>query len=306
MEIRIAPSADRSPRRVRNARAVSDITSLQFRRPLPKTSGLAGGSFPSGRSSREIEDAPAPSTAASSSTPKIITPTRKPLITRQMVDSPAPRSGGAGPQGTMARAPAQLRVTRNAPSAKKNTGPNLRGRNAGGKGGNRTGGARAPKKREGKGGGKKGPDPTRMGEDVTLEHGLSDGMVQHLLRLQRKEWDRVPYEPKYAPGSYAANELIHAGRELFRGEAPPVKVWGRLEQKLNIVGMHGAAAHLQVRRMPEETMTVKSELTQMKQLGISERLPSLSKPVQERAASGSAKVKAKQEGKREVRQKVEA
>jgi hypothetical protein len=205
----------------------------------------------------------------------------------------------------MVRAPAQLRVTRNAPNVKKNIGPNLRGRNAGGKGGNRGGGARAPKKREGKGGGKKGPDPARLGEDVTLEHGLSDGMVQHLLRLQRKEWDRVPYEPKYAPGSFAANELIHAGRELFRGEAPPVKVWGHLEKKLNIVGMHGAAAHLQVRRMPVEVMTASSEIKMMEQLGINERLPSLPKPANARAV-GSAEVKKKQNGQQKVEQKVKA
>jgi hypothetical protein len=76
-------------------------------------------------------------------------------------------------------------------------------------------------------------------------------MVHHLLRLQRKEWDRVPYEPKYAPGSFAAQELIHEGRELFRGEVPPVKVWGPLEKRIGVVGMFGAEAHLKVRRVPD-------------------------------------------------------
>jgi hypothetical protein len=186
-------------------------------------------------------------------------------------------NGGTTPQGTMVRAPSKLRVTRNAPKSQRDQGPNLRGR---GKGGNstRSGG---PKKREGKGAGKGGSDSTRLAEGVTLEQGLSDGMVQHLLRLQRKEWDRVPYQPKYARDSFAANELIHAGRELFRGEAPPVKVWGHLEKKLNIVGMHGAAAHLQVRRVPQEKMTTAEERSIYKELGIYQRLPSLSQSAKE-------------------------
>jgi hypothetical protein len=100
-------------------------------------------------------------------------------------------------------------------------------------------------------------------------------MVQHLLRLQRKEWDRVPYEPKYAAGSLAANELIHAGRELFAGDAPPVKVWGRLEKTLGIVGMHGAEARLQVRRLPADKMTAPEEYQTMKKMGLHQRLPSL-------------------------------
>ena len=229
-----------------------------------------------------------------------------PLISRQKVGPPSPRSGSAPLQGTMARAPAQLRITRNAPNAQRNVGPNLRGRNAGGTGGNRGGAARGPKKREGKGGPrKKGVDPSRMGQNTTVDQGLSDGMVQHLLRLQRKEWDRVPYEPKYAQGSFAANELIHAGRELFRGEAPPVKVWGHLEKKLNVVGMHGAAANLQVRRVPVDTMVTGPEYTAMKKLGINKRVPSLPKPAKERA-SGTAEVKVEQPVQQKVEQKVEA
>lgn len=85
--------------------------------------------------------------------------------------------------------------------------------------------------------------------DVELGDTISDAMIQQLLRLQRKEWDRVPYEPKYAKGSFAANELIHAGRELFKGESPPVKIWGPLEKRIGVVGMFGAEAHLKVRRV---------------------------------------------------------
>ncbi|KAF2682509.1 hypothetical protein K458DRAFT_342181 [Lentithecium fluviatile CBS 122367] len=274
-----ALSGDRPPRRVLNTRAASELTSLQNRRPLPRSAGLAGGSFPSGRSSRESEDSSNSSTPTSSAGSKLLTP-RKPLnISRQMVGPAGPRSGGGAPGTRMARAPSQLRV--NAPGTKRNGGPNLRGRGKGGKAGNRAG-AGGPKARGGKGGGKSGPDATRLGNDATMENGLSDGMVQHLLRLQRKEWDRVPYEPKYTPGSFAANELIHAGRELFRGEAPPVKVWGHLEQKLCIVGMHGAAANLQVRRVPAQEMTTGEERKMYSELGIQKRQPSLPKPAKER------------------------
>lgn len=85
--------------------------------------------------------------------------------------------------------------------------------------------------------------------DINLGDTVSDSMKQQLLRLQRKEWDRVPYEPKYAKGSFAANELIHAGRELFKGEAPPVKIWGPLERRIGVVGMFGAETTLKVRRV---------------------------------------------------------
>jgi hypothetical protein len=85
--------------------------------------------------------------------------------------------------------------------------------------------------------------------EVPLAETLSDGMVHQLYRLQRLQWDRVPYEPKYAKGSFAANELIHAGRELFKGESPPVKFWGPLEKRIGVVGMHGAEATLKVRRV---------------------------------------------------------
>jgi hypothetical protein len=132
-------------------------------------------------------------------------------------------------------------------------GPNLRGRDGnrsrgpGGPQGSRSNENR-PKRREKDQGGSKAVQKTGFA-DVEASQTLSDGMVHHLLRLQRKEWDRVPYEPKYAQGSFAANELIHAGRELFKGEVPPVKIWGPLERRIGVVGMFGAEAHLKVRRV---------------------------------------------------------
>jgi hypothetical protein len=170
---------------------------------------------------------------------------------------PTTTHGSAPPEGSQfVRAPGALRITRDAgPTATvggaRRGGPNLRGRSGrgrGGKGGDRD---RGPKKRERKEGGAGDVRmPTRISEidPATL---LSDGMAHHLMRLQRKEWDRVPYEPKYAPGSFAAQELIHEGRELFRGEAPPVKYWGRLEKRIGVVGMFGAEAHLKVKRVPD-------------------------------------------------------
>ena len=172
-------------------------------------------------------------------------------ITREAAGSTGPRTG-APPPGAMARAPAQLKLARGPRPGGNATvggrrGPNLRGRDRKPGGGAREQG---PKKRERKKGGNdsaKSINPS----DVKTQDTLSDGMVQHLLRLQRGEWDRKPYEPKYAPGSFAANELIHAGRELFRGEAPPVKIWGRLEKTIGVVGMHNAEAHLKVRRVTD-------------------------------------------------------
>lgn len=172
-------------------------------------------------------------------------------ITREPA-GPAGADAGARPPGPMARAPAQLKLARN--SGRPNAtvggrrGPNLRGRD--GKPGGAASGSReqGPKRRD-----KKADDGAKRinASDVKIETTLSDGMVQHLLRLQRGEWDRKPYEPKYAQGSFAANELIHAGRELFRGEAPPVKIWGMLEKRIGVVGMHNAEAHLKVRRVTD-------------------------------------------------------
>ena len=216
----------RQPRRERNSAAAAQIGNLRIRRT--SVEGQAAQS-----------SSPAPST-----TPKIITP-RKPLVRKEL--------GGA--RGTMIRAPSALKVTRNAagPQAgRPSGGPNLRAR-AGGpsrsRGGPKKAGSEAdPKKRERSSAGSGAGVPT-LDPDTVTPQALDSSLMQTLYRMQRNQWDRKPYEPKYAQGSFAANELIHAGRELFRGEAPPVKVWGRLERTLNIVGMHGAASHLKVRRV---------------------------------------------------------
>jgi hypothetical protein len=132
-------------------------------------------------------------------------------------------------------------------------GPNLGGRAAGrgGPKGNRGPGGReqGPKRRDKKGGDANERPPQLS--DIRMGSTLSDGMVKMLYRLQRQEWDRVAYEPKYNHGSFAANELIHKGREFFRGEVPPVKIWGRLEKTIGVVGMFGAEAHLKVKRVPD-------------------------------------------------------
>jgi hypothetical protein len=168
---------------------------------------------------------------------------------------PTTTHGTALPEGQTTRAPGQLKIGRN-PVGGNTRGPNLGGRSAG-RGGPR-GSTRAgpggreqkPKKREKKAGGDTAKQSNLIA-DIDPSMTLSDGMVHHLLRLQRKEWDRVPYEPKYALGSLAANQLIHEGRELFRGESAPVKIWGPLEKRIGVVGMFGAEAHLKVRRVPD-------------------------------------------------------
>jgi hypothetical protein len=191
---------------------------------------------------------------------------------------PTTTHGSSPPEGQMARAPQTLRITRNttvggARGPASVRGPNLGGRSAGrgGPRGDKGPGGReqGPKRRERKAGDSDVTQSTSLA-DIDPATTLSDGMVQHLLRLQRKEWDRVPYEPKYAKGSFAAKELIHEGRELFRGEVPPVKYWGPLEKTIGVVGMFGAEAHLKVRRVPdgdeapfgqEETGTIEAEAT---------------------------------------------
>jgi len=166
---------------------------------------------------------------------------------------PRPTSSFPPEGGQMARAPSNLRIQSNARGGGMRGGPNLRGRSAGrGRGGKEGSGPSGqrdtrPKRRERKAG-DGGARPTNVA-DVDPAETLSDGMVLHLLRLQRKEWDRTPYEPKYVLGSFAAQELIHEGRELFKGESPPVKIWGELEQRIGVVGMFGAEAHLKVRRV---------------------------------------------------------
>jgi len=165
----------------------------------------------------------------------------------------------APPQGQMVRAPSTLRVG-NAARGPNVRGPNLRGRDGGkasGPGGKRRDG---PAGNRGSGGGPKRRERTSGGDstigttlaEIDLGSTISDKMSQQLLRLQRKEWDRVPYEPKYAKDSFAANELIHAGRELFKGEVPPIKIWGPLEKQIGVVGMFGAEAHLKIRRVGDD------------------------------------------------------
>lgn len=159
----------------------------------------------------------------------------------------------------MARAPSTLRITRDAgpPGDRARGGPNLRARGGGPPGANGARGGPARKrasgggsaKRERGGGAASAGDAPKVDHDTVEPNEIEQSMMQTLYRMQRNMWDRKPYEPKYAPGSFAANELIHTGRELFRGEAPPIKVWGKLEKTLNIVGMHGAASHLKVRRV---------------------------------------------------------
>lgn len=243
-----APSStpERETRRTRNAKQARAVNSLQFRRPLPQNAGLGAGVFPSGQHIKGTfrprrPEGTADATSESQQTPQGTGQTRKPLISRVGVGPLATR-GAAPPPGPMVRAPSKLRITRNAGPSRAG-GPNLRGRGPSSTSSREA----APKRREKKASSKAAPAQGQ--QDVDPGQAMPDGMVQHLLRLQRKEWDRVPYVPRYAPGSFEANELIHRGRELFRGEAPPVKVWGPLEKRLKIVGMHGAEAHLQVRRV---------------------------------------------------------
>lgn len=175
----------------------------------------------------------------------------------------APRRNSVGKDGdkapgTMIRAPSTLKITRNAgpPGKRPSDGPNLRARGKGPRAAssaspkNFTRSGSGPARRERGSGGEESGAP-KLDQDTVNPKAIEESLMQTLYRMQRNQWDRKPYEPKYAAGSFAANELIHAGRELFRGEAPPVKIWGKLERTLNIVGMHGAEAHLQVRRVPD-------------------------------------------------------
>lgn len=236
-----APSAPASnTRRSRSAAAFKQITSLQNRRAIP--GGLARGTFPSGQMARRSPRPESTQTDGSG----IVQNAANATVTR-----------GSPPDGQMVRAPSKLRVTRNATIGSMRVGPNLRGRDGGPggdqgprRGGPNNRGDRGPKKREKTKSSGSAPQRTTIAE-INPATTLSDGMVHHLLRLQRKEWDRVPYEPKYTPGSLAANELIYAGRELFKGESPPVKIWGPLEKEIGVVGMFGAEAHLKIRRVPD-------------------------------------------------------
>lgn len=248
-------SAAPANRKTRSATALKQITNLQIRRTVP--GGPARGSFDS---TRPAPRSPPTQRDGSGSVPANATPGGNARFARGPANLAGTR-GDATPAGQMVRAPSQLRITRSPVGGANTRGPNLRGPDLRGREGMRArgpggprggpnsgGGDRGPKKRERKQGGDAAPRPTALA-DIDPATTLSDGMVHHLLRLQRKEWDRVPYEPKYAKGSFAANELIYAGREFFKGESPPVKIWGPLEKRIGVVGMFGAEATLQVRRV---------------------------------------------------------
>lgn len=189
---------------------------------------------------------------------------RRPLVIRRVGGAtPAPTDAAAasGPPGQMIRAPGTLKITRTpvdgpatggpagaegqgdrgprAPGARGPGGPNLRGRaprREGGTGAPGRRGEQGPKRRERK------PQAARTQAegDEKVEDTLSDTMVQQLLRLQRKMWDKTAYEPKYAEGSKAVQELLAQSQKLFAGEVKRVKKPGRFERRIGIAGMHGA------------------------------------------------------------------
>ncbi|KAF1839929.1 uncharacterized protein K460DRAFT_297460 [Cucurbitaria berberidis CBS 394.84] len=235
-------------RKARSTTALKQITSLQNRRIVP--GALAKGSFPSGQIARR---SPRPQSNQTNDSGFIPEDSQSHTQPEAGTRNARFARGSAPPSGQMVRAPSKLRITRNATVGSMRSGPYLRGRDGNRDQGNRRGGPNnrgdgGPKKREKNKSSGSAPQRTTIA-DINPATTLSDGMVHHLLRLQRKEWDRVPYEPKYATGSFAANELIHAGRELFKGEAPPVKIWGSLEKRIGVVGMFGAEAHLKIRRV---------------------------------------------------------
>ncbi|PSN69796.1 hypothetical protein BS50DRAFT_618778 [Corynespora cassiicola Philippines] len=216
--------APRQTRRVRNTDAFQRIAGLnQNKDEQPARRGPVGGSSRSGvvRTVSIGSSAPGSSTPRGPRSPN----TRDP-------NAPAP------PPGKLVRGPSNPRAPRTTPGgAKTPRGPNLRARD----------GARPPKPGNRPQGGprKRDRDTNNAANAVTVESSkidddLSDGMVQHLLRLQRKQWDRFNYEPKYAHGSEEAKELVQAGKDLFKGEVPTVKTVGTLERRLGVVGMYGA------------------------------------------------------------------
>lgn len=242
----IDANAAQNTRQLRSATALKQIASLQNRR---QPGGLARGVFPSGQMVRRSPRAPSPQTTEDGAD-------ATPRFARNAAGPRTSRGSAPPPQGQMVRAPSTLRAAREAGDAAVK-GPNLRARDARRPG---AGGRRRATGNNRPGDGVKRRDRKAAGEDeslgtsisqVKLDETISDSMALHLLRLQRKEWDRVPYEPKYAEGSFAASELIHAGRELFKGESPPVKLWGPLEKRIGVVGMFGAEAHLKIRRVPD-------------------------------------------------------
>lgn len=233
---------------------MKQISRLQIRRTPTGSAGATGGPAPSAQmAQRRTSRENGPPTASASPAVGGAAP---PRMAKFAARPRTPQVGGA-PGGQMVRAPNTLKITRgpaDGPAGMR--GPNLGARRAGPpRGGPRgLGGGREnrPQRRprEKKEAGDNAKQSTSI-DDVDYGKALSDGMIHHLLRLQRKEWDRVPYEPTYKHGSLAAQQLIHEGRELFRGESPPVKIWGRLEERIGLVGMHNAEAHLKVKRVPD-------------------------------------------------------
>jgi len=57
-------------------------------------------------------------------------------------------------------------------------------------------------------------------------------MIQQLLLLQRKEWDRQTYEPIYAKKENLG-ELVSIGNSLFKGENPKPKEKTKLDKKFD-------------------------------------------------------------------------
>ncbi|KAH7123778.1 hypothetical protein B0J11DRAFT_529868 [Dendryphion nanum] len=198
-----------------------------------------------------ITRAPSGSAAGDRPTPQFARAPATLRITR----TPVGTANGSLPPRQLVRAPATLRITRAPVGSGRSDGlpgqlgrgPNLQGRS----GPPRPGPPRSGAGKRSPSGAKLAGQPKRrskeQNESTREEHeqlvpgeNLSDGMVQHLLRLQRKEWDRVPYEPIYSHGSKAAADLITAGKKLFEGEIPQeAKKPGRLERILGIAGRHG-------------------------------------------------------------------
>lgn len=224
---------------------MKQISNLQTRRTPADGSPLYPA--PSGQMARRTPRPQPDSTGGPGSTPTGASPRFA-----KNAAGPTTTHGSARPPGQMVRGPTQFRAPRNPTVGSMRGGPNLRGRDGkpgqdqrrGGSGG---GGGSGPKRRD-KVKSSAESAPPKTAAETDLADTLSDGMIHHLMRIQRKEWDRTPYEPKYAKGSFAANELIHAGRELFKGESPPVKIWGPLEKRIGVVGMFGAEARLKIRR----------------------------------------------------------
>ncbi|KAF2270641.1 hypothetical protein CC78DRAFT_528389 [Lojkania enalia] len=239
-------AAQRESRRERLVKAYKQVAGLQ-RRGVPGRAGTAGGVSPNNTPKQTSIRMNASSQDASTNNRPM---TGRPLIrkTAASPSSPLLRKEALNPSeppGTMVRAPSTLRITRNARGPNMG-GPNLRGRDRPKSASNR-GGEMVPRARQKKRDGTKtgsGSGSAREDgkeESHRIEDSLSDAMVQQLLRLQRKMWDRKPYEPKYAHGSPAALELIEAGKRLFEGEKPKKKtIPGKLERTIGIVGMHGA------------------------------------------------------------------